>query len=66
MTTISYPNSNVGNLLVGVVGGALAMLILVAALALAALNAPIAPVAPEAGPAQYMNSNFSGVMQHAP
>jgi hypothetical protein len=42
------------------------MLILVAALALMALNAPIAPVTPEAGPADFTNSNFSGVMQHAP
>jgi hypothetical protein len=45
MTTISVPTSNAGNVALGALGGALAMLVLVAAVALAALNlgAPAAP-----------------------
>jgi hypothetical protein len=45
MTTITVPSSNFGSVALGAIGGALAMLILVAVIALAAMNlgAPAAP-----------------------
>ena len=56
MTTITYPTSNAGSLLIGAIGGALAMLVLVAAMALAALNAPAQLIEqPEAAPAPMTN-----------
>jgi hypothetical protein len=45
MTTISIPTSNAGNVALGALGGALAMLVLIAVLAFVALNlgAPAVP-----------------------
>jgi hypothetical protein len=45
MTTISYPTTNTGSAVLGAIGGALAMLVLVAIIALVAMNlgTPAAP-----------------------
>ena len=60
MTTISYPTSNVGSMLIGAAVGAAAMLLLVAALAIAALNAPATVSQPLAAPMTIQSSGFDG------
>ena len=72
MTTLSYPVSNVGSILIGAIAGATAMLILIAALAIAALNAPVSVGEPQAAPAPMTNqansddlTPLSGVLEFA-
>ena len=72
MTTITAPSTNVGSLVIGAIGGALAMLIFMAAVALAALNAPVLLSQPEAAPAPMTNAAnsddptpLSGILEFA-
>ena len=73
MTTITAPTTNVGSLVIGAIGGALAMLVLVsAAVALAAMNAPVLLNEPAPAPAPMTNAAnsddptpLSGILEFA-
>jgi hypothetical protein len=72
MTTITAPTTNVGSLVLGAIGGAVAMLILVSALAIAALNTPVLLNEPAAAPAPMTNAAnsddptpLSGILEFA-
>ena len=71
MTTITAPTSNVGSLVLGAIGGAVAMLILVSAMAIAALNSPVLLNEPAPAPAPMTNATsddptpLSGILEFA-
>jgi hypothetical protein len=72
MTTITAPTTNVGSLVLGAIGGAVAMLILVSAMAIAALNAPVLLNEPAPAPAPMTNAAnsddptpLSGILEFA-
>jgi hypothetical protein len=72
MTTITAPTTNVGSLVLGAIGGAVAMLILVSAIAIAALNTPVLLNEPAPAPAPMTNAAnsddptpLSGILEFA-